>query len=287
MARGSAVVHDNKVYFAGYLNEVVFYDTATDHWKVLPDRSYTGSSLAVVGGLVTTIGGYDQYMTPSNRLLRLKQKQNPKATRTVYHWEELMSPMPTKRYGTMAVTMTQHLIVAGGEIGISHHVNTVEVMDIETLVWSTVASLPHPYSRASGTICGDRIFMLGGMDEKGYTTSVLTCVVGELLQSSQSSAPVVWHWIANVPLYRSTCAAVNGELLAVGGVTQSQKKTRSIYKYSPTTNSWDHISKMPTARYLCQVAVLPDNEIMVVGGHAGMFNATTEKVEIASATLKD
>lgn len=280
MARGSAVIHDNKVYFAGYLNEMVFYDTTTNHWNELPDCPYKGSSLAVVGGLVTTIGGYNQHTIPTNMLLRLIK------IRSSSTWEEHFSPMPTKRYGTMAITTIQHLIVAGGESGISHHVNTVEVMDIQTLVWWTVASLPHPYTGASGTICGDRIFMLGGMDEKGYTTSVLTCVVGELLQSSWLSP--VWHRIADVSFYRSTCATVNGELLVVGGVTQSQTKTPTIHKYNPATNSWDLISKMPTARYLCQVAVLADNnEIMVVGGHTGMFNTTTDKVEIASVTLKD
>jgi hypothetical protein len=26
------------------------------------------------------------------------------------------------------------------------HIGTVEMMDVETLVWSTAASLPHPYS---------------------------------------------------------------------------------------------------------------------------------------------
>ena len=286
MARGMAVVHDNKVYFAGYLNEMVFYNMTTDCWNEIPNnRPYKGGSLAVVDGLVTTIGGYDQRTTPSNRLHRLKQKHSPKAG-TVYLWEEFLPPMPTKRYGTMAVTTTQHLIVAGGESGVSHHVNTVEVMDIHNLVWSTVASLPHPYTGASGTICGDRIFMLGGMDEKGYTTSVLTCIVEELLQSSWSSSGV-WHRVADVPFYRSTCATVNGELLAVGGVTRSQTKMPSVYKYNPTTNSWDLISKMPTARYLCQVAVLPDNEIMVVGGHMGTFDTTTDKVEVASVTLKD
>ena len=284
MARGSAVVHDNKVYFAGYFNEVAFYDITTDRWDVLPDRPYKGSSLAVVSGQLTAIGGYNQYTTPSDRLLRLMKQDHPKAG-IVYRWEEHFSPMPTKRYGTVAVTTAQHLIVAGGESGVSRHVNTVEVMYIQTLVWSTVASLPHPYTGASGTICGDRIFMLGGMDNKGYTTSVLTCIVGELLQSSPLSP--VWHRIADVPFYRSTCAAVNGELLAVGGVSRSQTKTPTVSKYNPTTNSWDLIRKMPTARYLCQVVVLHNNEIMVVGGHTGTFNTTTDKVEIASVTLKD
>ena len=39
----------------------------------------------------------------------------------------------------------------------------VEVMDTKTLVWShvTVASLPHPYYKSSGTICGDQFYNAG------------------------------------------------------------------------------------------------------------------------------
>ena len=74
--------------------------------------------------------------------------------------------MPTKRYTTAAITTKHHLIVAGGKSGRSNYLNTctVEVMDIQTLVWSTAASLPHPYSRLSAAICGDHLYMLGGWD---------------------------------------------------------------------------------------------------------------------------
>ena len=49
----------------------------------------------------------------------------------------------------------------------------------KTLVWSAVASLPHPYSYTSETICGDQLYVLGGMDDKGRTKSVLTCSLTE------------------------------------------------------------------------------------------------------------
>ena len=53
----------------------------------------------------------------------------------------------------------------------------------------------------------------------------------------------------------------------------------AIHKYNPTTNSWDHISNMPTTRWLSFVAVLPTNEIMVVGGSK---IAETNVIEFAS-----
>ena len=146
--------------------------------------------------------------------------------------------MPTKRYGTTAITSKEHLIVAGGATGLDRadNVNTVEVMNIKTLVWSTVASLPHPYSWAPATICGDNVYMLGGW-------SLLSCSLTELLQSSSSS---VWRRVAEAPAYWSTCAAVNGQLLAVGGCDEDFKATAAIHKYNPTTNSWAKIKLFMT-----------------------------------------
>ena len=97
--------------------------------------------------------------------------------------------------------------------------------------------------------------------------TMLTCSLTQLLQSS--SSPSIWHRFADTPAYSSTCAAVNGELLAVGGRDEDDKPSSAIHKYNPTTNSWDLISNMPTARFLSLVAVIPTNEMMVVGGSIG------------------
>ena len=189
--------------------------------------------------------------TNSNKLLSLRESRLRRS------WSDIFPHMPTKRRGTTAITSNEHLIVAGGSIatGPDHVdiINTVEVMDTKTLVWSTVASLPHSYSLASAAICGDhRLYMLGGFNDQGRTKSVLTCSLTELLQSSSSSSSSssslsVWRRVADVPAYHSTCAAVNGQLLAVGGCYEGFKATAAVHKYNPTTNSWDHISNMTNA----------------------------------------
>ena len=127
--------------------------------------------------------------------------------------------------------------------------------------------------------------MLGGWDNKGKTKSVLTCSLTELLRSSSSSSSSIWHKVADAPAYRSTCATVNGELLAVGGCDNNLEPTSAIHKYNSTTNSWDLISNMPTARYSCLVAVLPNNEVMVVSGANDSSLVGTLIVEIAGFSL--
>ena len=261
MARGAAVVDGNVAYFVNWNGLTCSYDSFTQRWNKLklPKLPYCNNSLAVIRGLLTAIGGIKDNATV-NKLLSIVNDRNKK-------WTEHFPPMPTKRSTTAAVTTKQHLIVVGGYDG-KNRLDRVEVMDIQALVWSKAVSLPHPYSRASATICGDQLYMLGGYDKDDRSELVLTCSLTKLLKScSDTSSDWVWHRITDVPVYESTCAAVNGELVAVGGVDAVYVTTSAVHKYNPTTDSWDIISNMPTARYDCFVTVLPTNEMMVVGGY--------------------
>ena len=69
-------------------------------------------------------------------------------------------------------------------------------------------------------------------------------------------------------------------LLAVGGYDSDVKQTTAIHMYNTTTNSWEVISHMTTPRRQCLVAVLPHNEVMIVGG--GTPGGVTDSVEIAT-----
>ena len=105
--------------------------------------------------------------------------------------------------------------------------------------------------------------------------------LGARLKSlSSASKPEVWHQLADIPVTESTCASLHGRVLAVGGKDSDNKETTAIHMYNTTTNSWEVISHMTTLRWRSLVAVLPHNELMVVGGRTP--NGDTDSVEIAS-----
>ena len=262
LARGATVVDGKKAYFMNYGGQTYCYDSFTRLWNKLPDCPSQFSSLAVVRGLLTAIGG-----RLNSRLLSIFVKGRESV------WEEHFPPMPTKRYNTAAVSTMRHLIVAGGMS--SHLLTTVEVMDTRYTSWSTVADLPFPYTWASAIICEDHIYMLGGLDRSGQSKSVLTCSLTKLLRSSKS----VWNKVADIPVCHSTCAAVNGDLLAVGG-EYTTGATTAVHKYNQNTNSWDIVSNMPTARHHCLVAVLPTKQMIVVGGCHNSSGDITDKIEV-------
>ena len=97
---------------------------------------------------------------------------------------------------------------------------------------------------------------------------------------SLASRPKVWHQLADTPVTFSSWVALHGKLLAVGGKDSDDKQTTAIHMYNTTTNSWEVISHMATPRHQCLVAVLPHNELMVVGGYTP--GGVTDSVEIAT-----
>ena len=265
-------------------NSVFAYNSANNKWSELSECRNCDFSLAMISSFLTAIGGRTPKYEITNSLLSLTDSK----------WTERFPPMPTKRRLTAAVCSGESLVVAGGLGEGDKYLSTVEVMDTETLQWSTASNLPCSLSWATAKLCGNQVYMLGDFDQRDECSkSVFTCSLATLLQSckpqsigarlktlSLVSRPKVWNQLADTPVTLSTCASLQGRLLVVGGKDSDDKETTAIHMHNTTTNSWEVISHMATPRYRCSVAVLPHNELMVVGGFTDY--EVTDFVEIAS-----
>ena len=274
MRLGSATVCGNMAYFRrAFSGQVLSYNSDTQKWSVLPECRKEYFTLTAVNGLVTAVGG-KQLSKCTNTLLSLVGEGGKRK------WEAQFPPMPTERYFTTVVCTEKALVVAGGYGEEFTTLATVEVMDTDTLQWSTASNLPRPLYDASATVCGDRVYLVGGKDEQGHPTkSVFTCSLNSLLKLQNVES--VWNPMANLPVKCSTSVKQNEQLLAVGGKHSDVEASDVVYSYNTKENSWEVISHMPTPRYWCLVAVLPGNKLMVVGGQKnnGQY---TDKVEIAT-----
>ena len=263
MSRGSTATDADRAYFNGWGHTTVYScNSDTREWRQLPDAPHTNSTLVVVHYTLTMVGGQISGRTTDSLLSLTGEGRGKK-------WLPSLPAMPTKRYLTGAVCSGHSLIVAGG-LGEdkTNRLATVEVLDTDTRQWSIASSLPHPFFQAAISICGERLYMMGG----DWTSSVLSCSVPELLQSCQTqplagkrqTAPAkkstIWRYVANAPHALSSCATLCGRLVAVGGY-----ETSAINVYNETTDSWEAMGDMPTARGEALVAVL-DGKMMVVGG---------------------
>jgi hypothetical protein len=275
-----AVVYNGTVYYRyNPRNKVYAYHISSSSWSPTPDAPCKGFVLAVIDGQLTTIGGYVSGEN-TNKLFSLTGEGSGRK------WTEIFPPMTTKRYCVSALCTGTALIVAGG-YGLGRRgdkdkvLKTIEVLNTETREWYTAADLPHSLLYSSLTLCGGLVYLLGGFDkDEEYTNSVYSCSLPSLLSSSGSPSlggrlvstltrsikGSQWNRIADLPDIASTAVSLHGRLLAIGGQDSEDKPTTAVHMYQPTTNSWEVISHMTIPRSLCLSAVLPDNQLMVVGG---------------------
>ena len=273
LSRGAAAVDNDKVYVVDSKNSVYYYSLSVQKWSELPNCPLYGSCLAIVNGIVTAIGGTTNYKRSSNKLLSLKEEHKSKTQK----WMECFPAMPTEKWNAAATISekSKYLIVVGGERARKKLLNAVEVLNTKTLIWSVAAALPNACTNPSVAICGDRVLVLGGgEDHDDGSNTAMSCSLTKLTSDMASSSKKVstWQKIANVPAHYSTCAVVDGELLAVGGQDVDGKSTTAVYKYNPILDRWDYSSYMLTARYNSVTAVVSAkqqgraNELMVIGG---------------------
>ena len=250
----------------------------------LPDCPQTDYSLAIVNGLLTTIGG-----SGSSKKLFSLSCAGDRGTSGQRKWSEHFPPMPTGRQWATALCTGEYLIVAGGCImkngKIVSVLDNVEVLDIKNCEWSIAANLPEALCLVSGAmICGDTVHIGGGMDkDKRATKSMYSCSLASLVKTSRPiGKPVkfkinMWDKFADLPAEWSTCVSVGNSLVAVGGTYQPADQPESsspitstamtkVYRYNRVNQSWDKISYMLSARSGCFAVKPSERELMVLGG---------------------
>ena len=281
MWRGAAVAHGSVGYFSSWGSHDVFaYDSEKDDWSKLPECPQRNFGLAVINNLLTAVGGLSSgHFSYTNRLVSFNGSK----------WVTIFPPMPTKRYYLAVISAQNYLIAAGGR-GVAKALSTVEVMNSATREWYTAASLPEPVYLMSATVCGGRLYLLGGEDKSiTPTRAVFTCTLDSLLHSCHQPSQTpphtneagVWQRIADVPTTYSTCTTLNGRVLAVGGEYSHGTSTTDVYMYN--ANSWIIVGHMSTARNVCLVVGLRDC-IIAVGGYITFLTATSS-VEVGYLQL--
>lgn len=272
--RGSAAIEGNMAYFRiGEDPYVHQYDSSNNKWQcIYPECPFLRFGIAVINGLLTAVGGLEKNEVVGTLLSLTKVGTDKK-------WSEKFNPMPTKRLFPGIGSYQTSLIVAGGtSSGLDgDSLCTVEVMDTKTFQWTIARELPHPVLDAWLTICGNKLYMLGGNVLKTAMKSALTCSLDDLYNTSKK-----WDTICEVPVDSATCATVNGQLLAVGGKHKGKNCT-AIYAFDQTEESWKIIHNMEMARSFCLAAALPNNKLLIVGGFIQgqhLYDVPTNCVEI-------
>ena len=271
---------DDSILYVRVSRQVYGYTISTSSWSRFPNSPTENCPSVIINNLLTLVGGsYSGILT--NQLISLTRAGSARSRR----WKEELPPMPTKRESSTALSTGTALIVAGGRTKDSSLLKTIEVLNTTTNQWSTVADLPQPLCDAPAAVCGEYIYILRPSESNMYTCSVLTLVQSSklFLASLRKRGTGVWTALAAPPVTQTSFVSIYGRLLAIGGNDSDWKTTAAIHMYNSTSDSWEVISHMAVPRRLCVAAVLPNNQLMVVGGRTGKGTHTgTNSVELAT-----
>ena len=273
----AVVVQGNTAYIMpGGSHKVYSYQHVLGRvqWSQMPQNSIVYCGLAIIDGFLTSVGGYSNDFT--NTLLCLVERGTRKM------WSEIFPPMPTARQNVACVTTDQTLVVAGGYAGDSY-LAVIEVMNKRTKQWTTASSLsplPLRCSIISMTICGDSLYLMGGLTENfSPLKSVFTCSLTDIFPSfAEYRLYGVWREIKSIPVTGSTLVRFGYDLLAVGGVHSARNPTSHVYRYDSRTNSWTVASPMKNKRSRCLAFVFPEDSLIIVGGYTNP--SPTDAVEM-------
>lgn len=287
------VICNDIVYFRPCRSEdILTYCSITGKWTKLTSCIFEDTTLTIVRGTLVTVGGIKKEAERENER---DIRTNDLYSFTAKGWEKVLPSMSEKKSQVAAVCNGKVLTVAGGR-GDLGRLATVEVLNLDTKLWSFAASLPQAVFRASSCICGDYFYVLGGERDKDKPSKyVFKASLSDLLQSSDPSSigssdeEPVFREVEKLPVKNPACLAIHGQVLAIGGLKYDQFQqipSEFAYKYDPSIDCWQQLDNpMSTPRNRCFAVALSETRLMVVGGYTIQPDVgCTNTVEFANIT---
>ncbi len=276
---GSAVTIGNRIYVTGQALKVIYeFNPDTNEWVALPVPPNASFALVSVGGVLTTVGGFDE-QSYSNCLYSLVKDQGPNLS-----WQKTYPAMKDYRVSPCATSNERYVVVAGGDqqtpssriLG-----NSVEIMDIQNRTWTVADRLPKPLKRGTLTLSGDHLYIVGGVTVRDQPISEMLFASLPNLVSSAARRNLAgdlgrafkfdncWQ-STSVPCVYGTCTTLGGYIVLVGG--WSNKLSDAVYLYDPRSQPggvpWRYAGPLAKGRMDSMVAVLPGQRMVVVGGRS-------------------
>lgn len=168
-----------------------------------------------------------------------------------------ISWMPTPRSESAVAFLENKIYVAGGESDAIKKTNVVEVYDLKTKMWSTVAPLPIAMNHVGMSSYDGKLYAVGGTHDNGYSNKLF-------IYDPKADK---WSEGKSMPAARTalTVNFIDDKLYAVGGVDDVHNVANSNLAYDPKNNSWTEKAPMPTERHHLTSSVV-DGKLYVIGG---------------------
>ena len=275
---GVAVVN-GKIYAIGGLNDKTHlavneeYNPVTDVWttKTSMPTSRSGFGIAVYQNKIYCIGGTtgdsDNFVSGITGAVEVYDPATDK-------WET-KTPMPTPRADLCTDAVNGKIYCIGGKKywgtdPFYQELNTTEVYDPASNVWTTKSPMPIPVLGAASAVLDGKIYIIGGSRHFQMGWDLSTIVSNQVYYPEEDS----WSTRTGLPTAESyaTAEATSGvtapkKIYFLGGSNQTEY-SEETYAYDSVDNDWSTVASMPTSRVYLAVAVV-DDILYAIGGLDG------------------
>ena len=215
------------------------------------DQNGSGGAGVVTGSIISVPYGQS---APAG--YSLYQRGEPKEAQLV--WQE-KNPLSLARFVYDGVEVIGGKIyVVGGQS--TNQLDRLERYDPATSNWEVLSNLPEPRSHICAAVVDGMLYVIGGISNSGFLSSVAIYDPSNDQWSSGTALPEV---------NSAACAVTyDDKIYVIGGKNSSSSRHNKVFEYSPQSNSWSQKTSMPINNEGHKAIVWRDR-IWVIGGYAG------------------
>ena len=267
---GQALLLDNKIYLyddAASGKTLQFYNIEEHSWRMLPSAPQYDCQAAVIGGLLTLIGGKDTSNASYTNMF---------SSWTEEQWKSIYPAMMCKRFRPGVVSQDNLTVVTGGLVENKIELHSIEVFNSLTRQWSFVETLklPKPLFYHKMATCSDCIYIYDDWDKKVWympwrTFKELLNPEMTPMHRSRLTSPSSHYWESaqEAPVKWSSLLPCSTHPLLVGGADKSLKPTALIYMYDSSRHIWMQVGELSEARSNVTVVPINNRAFIVLGGY--------------------
>ena len=256
---GSAHSYSNDQQF----NKLIRLDLQNNKgWESIAEGARVqGNALVSHGSSVILVGGFTATNAKGEKGNLVSQSAVQQYELSTNKWTNLPS-LPEPRSSMDAIVLNGYLYAIGGwnmkgnsDEAEWHKTAWRLALENPKAGWEPIAAPPFRRRAVAVAAHLDRVFVIGGMNEDGETTTE-TCVYDPQSNAWSIAAP-----IAGVPMtgFGTAAAEVGGQLIVstVDG---------SIQQYNDARGCWEIIGQIPTGRFFHRIVPISDKAFALIGG---------------------
>ncbi len=267
---GSAHSYSNDQQF----NKLIRLDTKNNKgWEPIAEGvRVQGNALVSYGSRVILVGGFTATNAKGEKGNLVSQAEVQQFDLSSGKWSDLPK-LPEPRSSMDAIVLNGYLYAIGGwnmrgnsDSAVWHKTAWRLPLENAKKEWEPIS--PPPFQRRAIAVAAykDRVFVIGGMNEDGETTTE-SCFYDPKTNLWNTVAP-----IAGVPMTGfGTSACIVGKDLIVSAVDGS------IQSYNDVHGVWEIIGQIPTGRFFHRIVPISNDAFAIIGGanmNVGKFKDT-------------